>query len=118
MIGSVIDQRIFESLVSRLLPDIHQHLQQVGLPLEMLSFSWFMTLFISSFEITVGTRILDCFFYEGREIFFKVGLALFKMNQSKILSQFDPEKIMETIREKSIDCGQLFNVITTVREEY
>lgn len=110
MIGSLIDQHIFESLILRYLPDIHRHLQEVGLPLEMLSFSWFMTLFINSFDITVNTRILDCFFYEGREIFFKVGLALFKMNQDRILEQFDPEQIMEIIREKSINCDLLFKV--------
>lgn len=46
-----------------------------------------MCLYITCLPLHVTSRILDCFFYEGREIFFKVGLAWLKLKSEDILKE-------------------------------
>jgi hypothetical protein len=53
MIGAMVDQRIFEILVSKYLPDLHDHLQSVGVSIQLLSFPWFMTLYINYLPLEV-----------------------------------------------------------------
>jgi hypothetical protein len=54
MIGSMVDERIFEILLSRYLPEIHQHLTGAGIPISMISFPWFLTLFMNVFPLEVS----------------------------------------------------------------
>lgn len=114
MIGSMIDQRIFEILMSRHLPELYNRLQEVGILLQIISFPWFMTMFMTSLPYEVSARVLDCFFYEGRQIFFKVGLALFKMREAEIMSNHEPQDIIMLMKNKnSFNYDNLFEVFET-----
>jgi hypothetical protein len=42
-------------------------------------------------------RFLDCFFYEGSSVLFKVGLALLKSKSEMILRETEASKIMDMI---------------------
>ena len=44
MHGTLLDQRVFESLVQRTLPMIHDHLQEVDVQLSVASLPWFLSL--------------------------------------------------------------------------
>lgn len=92
--------------------DIYLHLEETSIPLQMISFSWFMCLFIVGLPLDAATRVLDCFFFEGREIFFKIGLALFKLKEKEILEEKDGNAIVQMMKslEKSVDVEQLFKV--------
>lgn len=46
MIGSITDQHVFEDLVEEHLPEIDAHLSSIDLPLALVSFPWFVCLFI------------------------------------------------------------------------
>ena len=46
MHGTLLDQRVFESLVHRCLPIIHDHFQQVDVQLSVASLPWFLSLWV------------------------------------------------------------------------
>ena len=45
MHGTLLDQRVFESLVHRCLPVIHDHFQEVDVQLSVASLPWFLSLY-------------------------------------------------------------------------
>ena len=47
MHGTLLDQRVFESLVQRCLPIIHDHFQDVDVQLSVASLPWFLSLWVS-----------------------------------------------------------------------
>lgn len=64
------------------------------------------------FQNKLGVRVLDCFFYEGREIFFKFGLALLKIKSEKLL-QDQGNRIVSIMKDHSdLSASALFKVIT------
>jgi hypothetical protein len=44
MYGTLLDQRVFEALVQRCLPMIHDHFQAVDVQLSVASLPWFLSL--------------------------------------------------------------------------
>lgn len=93
MYGTVLDQRVFEHLVSRCLPSLHEHFVRTDIQLSVASLPWFLSLYISSMPmifafrcvpLTMDSRstdadtrkldsIIDCFFLMGPKVLFQVG---------------------------------------------
>ena len=48
MHGTLLDQRVFESLVAQCLPVIHDHFHDVDVQLSVASLPWFLSLYVSS----------------------------------------------------------------------
>ncbi|KAF8313928.1 hypothetical protein F5887DRAFT_1090075 [Amanita rubescens] len=48
MHGTLLDQRIFEALVARCPPMIHNHFEMVDVQLPVASLPWFLSLYINS----------------------------------------------------------------------
>jgi Rab-GTPase-TBC domain len=46
MHGTLLDQRVFESLVARCLPMLHEHFQEVDVQLSVASLPWFLSLYV------------------------------------------------------------------------
>lgn len=63
---------MFEDLIRYYLPRLFVHLTNVGV-INMLSLSWFITLYISAMPFQSAVHIMDCFFYDGP----RVGFSLF-----------------------------------------
>jgi len=110
MLGSIVDQKIFEDLSQSYFPTLHAHLIRVGLPIQILSLPWFMCLFIGYIPWEVAMRVIDCIFYEGSLILFQVGLAVLKLNYDAILNEDDSEKIVEMVKKRHYDSEQLMAV--------
>lgn len=72
MHGTLLDQRVFESLVHRCLPMIHDHFQVVDVQLSVASLPWFLSLYINSMPLIFAFRIVDCFFCMGPKVLFQV----------------------------------------------
>lgn len=73
MHGTLLDQRVFESLVHKCLPIIHDHFQNVDVQLSVASLPWFLSLYINSMPLIFAFRIVDCFFCMGPKVLFQVG---------------------------------------------
>jgi len=114
LIGAAIDQRVFEDLLAYKLPDIYHHLKDLHVPSEMISLPWFMCLYIGYLPLDVTIHILDILFYEGREILFKVGLALFKLHERTILMSNDATDITIAMKQlENFDSSKILKVALT-----
>lgn len=76
MHGTLLDQRVFESLVQKCIPIIHDHFQDVDVQLSVASLPWFLSLYINSMPLIFAFRIVDCFFCMGPKVLFQVGYVL------------------------------------------
>ncbi|KAH7105928.1 TBC-domain-containing protein [Auriculariales sp. MPI-PUGE-AT-0066] len=99
MHGTLLDQRVFEALVHRCLPMIHDHFTKVDVQLSVASLPWFLSLFINSMPMIFAFRIVDCFFCMGPKVLFQVGLAILKINGEALLNIQDDGGFIHLMRE-------------------
>ncbi|XP_054645667.1 ecotropic viral integration site 5 protein homolog isoform X4 [Dunckerocampus dactyliophorus] len=84
----------FECMIQEHLPELHVHFQAQSFHTSMYASSWFLTIFLTCFPLSVATRIFDIFMCEGLEIVFRVGLAILQMNQAELI-QLDMEGMLQ-----------------------
>ncbi|EPQ29727.1 uncharacterized protein PFL1_02947 [Pseudozyma flocculosa PF-1] len=89
MSGTLLDQKVFEHLVQRTLPMIHEHFVKADIQLSVASLPWFLSLYINSMPMIFAFRILDCFMAMGPKVLFQVGLAILKINGEELLKVSD-----------------------------
>ncbi|KZS94383.1 TBC-domain-containing protein [Sistotremastrum niveocremeum HHB9708] len=99
MHGTLLDQRVFESLVKKCLPIIHDHFHEVDVQLSVASLPWFLSLFINSMPLIFAFRIVDCFFCMGPKVLFQVGLAILKINGEALLEIQDDGAFIHLMRD-------------------
>ncbi|XP_053149773.1 EVI5-like protein isoform X3 [Hemicordylus capensis] len=80
----------FEYMLQEQLPELNIHFRSQSFLTSMYASSWFLTLFLTTFPLSVATRVFDIFIYEGLEIIFRVGMALLQYNQAELM-QLDME---------------------------
>ncbi|XP_037938194.1 ecotropic viral integration site 5 ortholog isoform X2 [Teleopsis dalmanni] len=74
-----------ENLVQEQIPEMHIHFQQQGFQTTMYASSWFLTLYTTSLNLNLSSRIMDVFLSEGMEFIFKVALALLLLGKETLL---------------------------------
>ncbi|XP_048773670.2 ecotropic viral integration site 5 ortholog-like isoform X9 [Ostrea edulis] len=75
-----------ECLIQELLPDMYLHFQSQGFHTSMYASSWFLTLFATSFSLSLSCRVMDLFISEGMDVIFRLGIAILQTSQEEILS--------------------------------
>ncbi|KAK0444751.1 rab-GTPase-TBC domain-containing protein [Armillaria borealis] len=98
MHGTLLDQRVFESLVQRCLPIIHDHFQEVDVQLSVASLPWFLSLYINSMPMIFAFRVVDCFFCMGPKV-------LFQINGEKLLQIQDDGQFLNLMRDYFASLG-------------
>lgn len=89
LLTSRADQMVLKSYIVQHLPQINQHMDQLEIDLEAITFSWFLSCFADTLPPEVLFRIWDVFLcLEGMSFLFKTALALFKMHKTQLL-EFD-----------------------------
>ncbi|KAJ7595834.1 rab-GTPase-TBC domain-containing protein [Mycena floridula] len=106
MHGTLLDQRVFESLVQRCIPIIHDHFTAVDVQLSVASLPWFLSLFINSMPMVFAFRIVDCFFCMGPKVLFQVGPAILKINGEKLLQIQDDGGFLNLMRDYFASLGE------------
>ncbi|KAK7031705.1 rab-GTPase-TBC domain-containing protein [Favolaschia claudopus] len=99
MHGTLLDQRVFEALVQRCLPIIHDHFQEVDVQLSVASLPWFLSLYINSMPMIFAFRIVDCFFCMGPKV-------LFQINGEKLLQIQDDGGFLNLMRDYFASLGE------------
>ncbi|GAA5899035.1 uncharacterized protein JCM6883_003516 [Sporobolomyces salmoneus] len=105
MYGTVLDQRVFEHLVQRCLPTIHEHFARADIQLSVASLPWFLSLYISSMPMVFAFRIIDCFFLMGPKVLFQVGLAILKVNSTELLETTDDGAFINVLKAYFLTLG-------------
>ncbi|MCJ1474055.1 hypothetical protein MMC13_002713 [Lambiella insularis] len=89
MYGTLLDQRVFESLVEKTMPILWEHLAKSDVQLSVVSLPWFLSLYINSMPLVFAFRVLDVFFLEGPKVLFQIGLAILRINGEELLDVTD-----------------------------
>ncbi|EJD07449.1 TBC-domain-containing protein [Fomitiporia mediterranea MF3/22] len=105
MHGTLLDQRVFESLVQRCLPMIHDHFHAVDVQLSVASLPWFLSLYINSMPMIFAFRIVDCFFCMGPKVLFQIGYAILKINGEALLEIQDDGQFISLMRDYFASLG-------------
>lgn len=93
VIGALVDQGVLEELVSEYHNQLYLKLQPLGI-LNMISLSWFLTIFLSVTPFESAIHIVDCFFYDGAKVVFQVALSILEANQEALLQCKDDGEAM------------------------
>ncbi|KAK2791649.1 hypothetical protein FQN51_002149 [Onygenales sp. PD_10] len=89
MYGTLLDQKVFESLVEKTMPVLWEHLVKSDVQLSVVSLPWFLSLYINSMPLVFAFRVLDVFFLEGPKVLFQIGLAILRINGEELLDVTD-----------------------------
>ncbi|XP_066146218.1 TBC1 domain family member 9 isoform X1 [Euwallacea fornicatus] len=98
VVGAVVDQGILDELTLEYLPSLHDKLLQLGM-MNMISLSWFLTIFLCVMPYESAVNVMDSFFYDGAKVIFQVALMLLEWNQDKILNCKDEGEAMQLLSE-------------------
>lgn len=63
-----VDQRVFRDLLSEKLPRLHTHFEQYKVDYTLITFNWFLVVFVDSVVSDILFKIWDSFLYEGPKV--------------------------------------------------
>lgn len=89
MYGTLLDQKVFESLVEKTMPVLWNHIAKFDIQLSVVSLPWFLSLFLNSMPLVFAFRIMDIFFVYGPKTLFQVSLAILRINGEELLEVDD-----------------------------
>lgn len=98
MYGTLLDQKVFESLVEKTMPVLWEHLGKSDVQLSVVSLPWFLSLYINSMPLVFAFRVLDVFFLEGPKVLFQVGLAILRINGEELLDVQDDGSFISVLK--------------------
>ncbi|MBN3314061.1 TBD2B protein, partial [Atractosteus spatula] len=113
LLGSQVDQRVFKDLMSEKLPRLHAHFEHYKVDFSLITFNWFLVVFVDSVVSDILFKIWDSFLYEGPKIIFRFALALFKYKEEEILKKQDSMAIFKYLRSFTraiLDARKLMNM--------
>lgn len=99
MYGALLDQTILEHLLEKTMPILSKHLKKVDVQLSVACLPWFLSLFINSMPLVYAFRVLDCFFFEGPTVLFRISLAILKVNGDDLLASKDDGAFMNVLKK-------------------
>lgn len=98
MYGTLLDQKVFESLVEKTMPILWDHLVKSDVQLSVVSLPWFLSLYINSMPLIFAFRVLDVFFLEGPKVLFQIGLAILRINGEELLDASDDGAFISVLK--------------------
>ncbi|WPK25152.1 hypothetical protein PUMCH_002455 [Australozyma saopauloensis] len=99
MYGTLLDQRVFESLVEQTMPVLWNHITKHDIQLSVISLPWFLCLYLTSMPLIFAFRILDVFFMEGPTTLFRVALAILKINGEELIKTTDDGTFIQILKK-------------------
>ncbi|XP_028307218.1 TBC1 domain family member 2B isoform X2 [Gouania willdenowi] len=113
LLGSQVDQRVFKDLMSEKLPRLHAHFELHKVDFSLITFNWFLVVFVDSLVSDILFKIWDAFLFEGPKIIFRFALALFKYKEEEFLKLQDSTAIFKYLRyftRTILDSRKLMNI--------
>jgi len=98
MYGTLLDQKVFESLVEKTMPVLWENLVKADVQLSVVSLPWFLSLYINSMPLVFAFRVLDMFFLEGPKVLFQIGLAILRINGEELLDAQDDGTFISVLK--------------------
>ncbi|KAJ1561867.1 hypothetical protein HK405_002346 [Cladochytrium tenue] len=87
LVGSVVDQTVFNSLVQTNLPSLWAHMDKLYMDLGTITVPWLVCIFLNNVPLSVAVKFLDAFFLDGSKFQFWLSLAIFKLNEKQLITR-------------------------------
>ncbi|KAF7925082.1 uncharacterized protein EAE98_007170 [Botrytis deweyae] len=102
LLASRADQQVLRQYVSEILPRLSQHLDDLCIELEALTFQWFLSVFTDCLSAEALFRVWDVVLCmnDGSTFLFQVALALLKLNEQQLLQCSSPANVYTYINHQ------------------
>ncbi|KAI5925473.1 TBC domain protein [Camillea tinctor] len=102
LMASRADQQVLRQYVTQVLPRLSQHLEDLYIELEALTFQWFLSVFTDCLSAEALFRVWDVVLCinDGSTFLFQVALALLKLNEQQLLQCDTPAAIYTYINHQ------------------
>ncbi|KAK1997915.1 TBC domain-containing protein [Colletotrichum falcatum] len=102
LLASRADQQVLRQYVADVLPKLSQHLDDLSIELEALTFQWFLSVFTDCLCAEALFRVWDVVFCmnDGSTFLFQVALALLKLNEPQLLQCDTPASVYTYINRQ------------------
>ncbi|XP_028315072.1 TBC1 domain family member 2A isoform X2 [Gouania willdenowi] len=98
LLASQADQRVLKDLMADKLPRLWSHFESHSVDVSLVSFNWFLVIFVESLHTEILLQLWDAFLYEGTKVIFRYALALFKYKEEEFLKIQDSVQIYQYLR--------------------
>ncbi|XP_018535092.1 TBC1 domain family member 2A isoform X3 [Lates calcarifer] len=108
LVASQADQRVLKDFLAEKLPRLAAHFEEHSIDVSLITFNWFLVVFVESLPSDILLPLWDAFLYEGTKVIFRYALALFKYKEDDILKIHDSVEIYQYLRffTKTISDGR------------
>ncbi|KAI0403455.1 TBC domain protein [Xylaria palmicola] len=102
LMASRADQNVLRQYVTAVLPRLSQHLDDLSIELEALTFQWFLSVFTDCLSAEALFRVWDIVLCisDGSTFLFQVALALLKLNEQQLLQCDTPAAVYTYINHQ------------------
>ncbi len=102
LLASRADQQVLRQYVTQVLPRLSQHLEEMSIELEALTFQWFLSVFTDCLSAEALFRVWDVVLCvnDGSTFLFQVALALLKLNEPQLLQCAAPAAVYTYINHQ------------------
>lgn len=115
-----VDSRMVEDLVSDIMPEVAEHLQGLGISLQLPAVSWLMTGFAGTLPLEAVLHLWDVMLYEGNtSVLFRTILAIIKEHAAYLLEASESSealRILAAAAENAYDSNALVAATTQFPE--
>ncbi|XP_065814886.1 TBC1 domain family member 2A [Labrus bergylta] len=121
LVASQADQRVLKDLLLEKLPRLAAHFEDYSIDVSLMTFNWFLVVFVESLPSDILLPLWDAFLYEGTKVIFRYALAIFKYKEDDILKICDSVEIYQYLRffTKTIsDSRKLINIAFSVMNPF
>ena len=113
LLGLRAEQAVLNELVASKLPRVAKQLHKHGVIAELFATRWFVALFANSLPIETTLRVWDAFLLEGTKVLHRVGLALLRVAEPRLLACTDQQELLCTLQDEQagcLDCERLMSL--------
>ncbi|XP_053180219.1 TBC1 domain family member 2A [Scomber japonicus] len=113
LVASQADQRVLKDFLSEKLPRLASHFDDHNIDVSLITFNWFLVVYVESLPSDILLPLWDAFLYEGTKVMFRYALALLKYKEDDILKIQDSVEIYQYLRffTKTISDGRKLSSI-------
>ncbi|KAM8733150.1 TBC1 domain family member 2A isoform 1-T2 [Acanthopagrus schlegelii] len=98
LVASQADQWVLKDFLTEKLPRLAAHFEDHSIDVSLITFNWFLVVFVESLPSDILLPLWDAFLYEGTKVIFRYALALFKYKEDDILRIQDSVEIFQYLR--------------------
>ncbi|KAJ8385272.1 hypothetical protein AAFF_G00191490 [Aldrovandia affinis] len=98
LIASQVDQRVLKDFMVEKMPRLMAHFEEHNVDVSLITFNWFLVVFVESLASDILLRVWDAFLYEGTKVIFRYALAFFKYKEEDFLKIHENVEIYQYLR--------------------